>query len=227
MKHFYFFVFLMGFMTSSYAQFESSKKFKAIPPSNTSPKPEKKATLPPTTDFPVIIPPNVYKSPDIIKSPPNPVSSYQIGKPSEISMIPKNNGFINPGDEIRDRLNQKTDRQEGIEYRRNQSLGTYKTKSISAKVMYRDAQYVDGDLIRVYLNGRIIESQVYLDSSFKGFEIVLEKGFNKIDFEALNQGDSGPNTAEFKVYDDQEKLVSASEWNLGTGFKASIIIVKE
>lgn len=214
-------------MTSSYAQFESSKKFKAIPPSNTSPKPEKKLNPPPTTDFPVIIPPNVYKSPDIIKSPPNPVSSYQIGKPSEISMIPKNNGFINPGDEIRDRLNQKTDRQEGIEYRRNQSLGTYKTKSISAKVMYRDAQYVDGDLIRVYLNGKVIQTQVYLDNNFKGFEIVLEKGFNKIDFEALNQGDSGPNTAEFQVYDDQERLVSASEWNLGTGFKASIIIVKE
>jgi hypothetical protein len=227
MKHFYFFIFLMGVMTSSYAQFESNKKFKAIPPSNTSPKPEKKLTPPPTTDFPVIIPPNVYKSPDIIKSPPNPVSSYQIGKPSEISMIPKNNGFINPGDEIRDRLNKKTDRQEGIEYRRNQSLGTYKTKSISAKVMYRDAQYVDGDLIRVYLNGKVIQSQVYLDSNFKGFEIVLESGFNKIDFEALNQGESGPNTAEFKVYDDQEKLVSASEWNLGTGFKASIIIVKE
>jgi hypothetical protein len=227
MKHFYFFIFLIGFMTNSYAQFESNKKFKAIPPSNTSPKPEKKLTPPPTTEFPVIIPPNVYKSPDIIKSPPNPVSSYQIGKPSEISMIPQNNGFINPGDEIRDRLNKKTDRQEGIEYRRNQSLGTYKTKSISAKVMYRDAQYVDGDLIRVYLNGKVIQSQVYLDSNFKGFEIVLESGFNKIDFEALNQGESGPNTAEFKVYDDQEKLVSASEWNLGTGFKASIIIVKE
>ncbi|MNG26625.1 hypothetical protein D3C84_1116380 [compost metagenome] len=93
--------------------------------------------------------------------------------------------------------------------------------------MYRDAQYVDGDLIRVYLNGEIIQTQVYLDSNFKGFEIALKKGFNKIDFEALNQGDSGPNTAEFRVYDDKKKLVSASEWNLGTGFKASIIIVKE
>jgi hypothetical protein len=44
---------------------------------------------------------------------------------------------------------------------------------------------------------------VNLNSNFKGFEIVLEKGFNKIDFVALNQGSSGPNTAEFKVYDDK------------------------
>lgn len=227
MKHFYFFIILVGFVINGYSQAEFSTKFKAIPPSNTNPKPEKKVVAPPKADFPVIIPPNVYKSPDIIKSAPNPVSSYQIGKTNEMSMIPKNNGFINPGDEVRDRLNKKTDRQEGIEYRRNQSLGTFKTISISAKVMYRDAQFVDGDLIRVYLNGRVIESQVYLESNFKGFEIVLEKGFNKIDFEALNQGDSGPNTAEFRVYDDKEKLVSASEWNLGTGFKATIIIVKE
>ena len=103
MRHFYFFIFLMGFMTNSYAQFESGKKFKAIPPSNVSPKPEKKTTPPPTTDFPVIIPPNVYKSPNIIQSPPNPVEDYKVKTKSEISMIPKND-FINPGDEIKDRL---------------------------------------------------------------------------------------------------------------------------
>jgi hypothetical protein len=227
MKQIYFFIILIAFVTNGYSQAEFSTKFKAIPPSNKNPKPEKKVVPPPTTDFPVIIPPNVYKNPNVIKSPPNPVSDYKIGNKSEISMIPKNNGFINPGDEIRDKLNQKTDRQEGIAYRRNQSLGTFKTISVSAKVMYRDAQFVDGDLIRVYLNGNVIVSQVYLESNFKGFEITLEKGFNKIDFEALNQGDSGPNTAQFQVYDDKEKLVSASEWNLGTGFKATIIIVKE
>ena len=86
---------------------------------------------------------------------------------------------------------------------------------------------MDGDLVRIYLNGEVIKTQVYLDSNFQGFEITLKKGFNKIDFEALNQGDSGPNTAEFRVYDDQKKLISGSEWNLGTGFKATIIIVKE
>jgi hypothetical protein len=68
---------------------------------------------------------------------------------------------------------------------------------------------------------------VNLDSDYKGFDIVLEKGFNKIDFEALNQGTSGPNTAQFQVFDDKGALISSSQWNLGTGFKATIILVKE
>ena len=222
MKQLYLFIFLIGFATCTYAQFESNTKFKAIPPTTIPPK-AKKPTPPPPIDSSVIIPPNVYKNPN----PTNPITDYKLEIKSEMSMIPKDNGFINPGDEIRDKLNKKTDRQEGIAYRRNQSLGTYKTKAISANVMYRDAQFVDGDLIRVYLNGKVIQDQVYLSSNFKGFEIVLQKGFNKIDFEALNQGDSGPNTAEFKVYDDKGNLVSGSEWNLGTGFKATIILVKE
>lgn len=226
MKQIYLFIFLIGFVTCSQAQVEFSNKFKGIPPANTKPKPEKKDIPPTDPNVPVIIPPNIYKSPNIIQSPPNPVDDYKVKTKTEMSMLPKDE-FINPGDEVRDRLNKKTDRQEGLVYRRNQDLGTFKSKSDAATVMYRDAQYVDGDLIRVWLNGVIIQSQVYLDSNFKGFEVALKKGFNKIEFEALNQGDSGPNTAEFKVYDDKKNLISASEWNLGTGFKASIIIVKE
>lgn len=227
MKQIFLVIFLMGFITCSQAQVEFSNKFKGIPPANTKPKAEKKDIPPVDPNVPVIIPPNVYKSPNIIQSPPNPVDDYKVKTKTEMSMIQKESEFINPGDEVRDRLNKKTDRQEGLVYRRNQNLGTYKSTSDAATVMYRDAQYVDGDLIRVWLNGVIIQSQVYLESNFKGFEVTLKKGFNKIDFEALNQGDSGPNTAEFKVYDDKKQLISASEWNLGTGFKASIIIVKE
>lgn len=222
MKQF-FLIFFIGFVTCTYAQVEFNNKFKGIPPVNI--KPKEKKNIPPPVDTSTIIPPNIYKNPNA-QSPPNPVTDYRPKIKSEISMVPTNE-FINPGDEVRDRLNKKTDRQQGIAYRRNQNLGTYNTTAESAKVMYRDAQYVDGDLIRVYLNGEVIQTQVYLDSNFKGFEIALKKGFNKIDFEALNQGDSGPNTAEFRVYDDQKKLISGSEWNLGTGFKASIIIIKE
>jgi hypothetical protein len=137
------------------------------------------------------------------------------------------NEFINPGDVYRDKLNKKVDNEEGTVYRRNQNLGDFKTTSVTAKVLYRDAAYVDGDQIRVYLNDKVIQYQVNLDSDYKGFDIVLEKGFNKIDFEALNQGTSGPNTAQFQVFDDKGALISSSQWNLGTGFKATIILVKE
>lgn len=213
----------MSFASCAYAQIEFNKSFKGIPPLDVKPKVKK--NIPPPVDTSTIIPPNVYKNPNA-QSAPNPVTDYRPKIKSEISMMPSNE-FINPGDEVRDRLNKKTDRQEGVAYRRNQNLGTFKTTSVSAQVMYRDAQFVDGDLIRVWLNGEVIQESVYLHSAFKGFEITLKKGFNKIDFEALNQGDSGPNTAEFRVYDDKKQLVSASEWNLGTGFKATIIIVKQ
>ena len=163
---------------------------------------------------------------DILTSKPNPSSSYQLGKTNTFSMIPKRD-FINPGEEVKERLNKKQDDPYAVFYRKNQNLGDFKTKSITAKILYRDAEFVDGDIIRVYLNDRVIQTGVVLESEFKGFEIVLEKGFNKIDFEALNQGNSGPNTAEFQVYDDKGSLISASQWNLGTGFKATIILTKE
>jgi hypothetical protein len=72
-----------------------------------------------------------------------------------------------------------------------------------------------------------VQARVYLTGGFSGFKLDLKKGFNKIDFLALNQGESGPNTAEFRVVDDLGNLVSANRWNLATGVKATIIIVKE
>ena len=65
-----------------------------------------------------------------------------------------------------------------------------------------------------------------LSNGFKGFNIPLQPGANKVEFLALNQGESGPNTAEFVVYDDQENLVSSKRWNLLTGVKATIIVHK-
>ncbi|WP_413998918.1 hypothetical protein ACMDB5_14190 [Flavobacterium sp. W1B] len=215
MKRILFYVLILGLSVKGYSQNEFNSKFKAIPPIDT--KFKSKKVKPPVAEPPKVVAPDVPKK-------PNP--SALIEKPVTISMIPKNE-FINPGDAIRDKLNKKEEPSEGIVYRRNQNLGDFKTTAVTAKVMYRDAAYVDGDQIRVYLNDKVIQYQVNLDSNFQGFEIKLEKGFNKIDFEALNQGSSGPNTAEFKVYDDKGVLISASQWNLGTGFKATLILTKE
>ena len=64
-------------------------------------------------------------------------------------------------------------------------------------------------------------------SGFKGINIDLEKGFNRLDFEALNQGSSGPNTAQVNVYDDKGALIHSNQWLLSTGSKASLIVVKQ
>ncbi|WP_340198618.1 hypothetical protein [Ascidiimonas sp. W6] len=112
-------------------------------------------------------------------------------------------------------------------YASPQYLGDFKTKSNYVKIICRDHEFVDGDKVMVYHNDQIVQYEITLNYDYTGFDIILEEGFNKIDFEALNQGSSGPNTAEFKVYDDTGKLISANQWNLTTGVKATLIVVKE
>lgn len=215
MKRILFLIIAIVVSLNGYAQDEFSTKSKVFAPIIKSPKPKK--AIPPDMKIPPITTPNVFKNPSLLDPKPT---------PGTISMTPKNN-YINPGDAYRDKLNKKEENNEGIFYRKNQNLGNFKTSSLTANVKYRDAAYVDGDQIRVYLNDKVVQYQVDLDGSFKGFEIVLEKGFNKIDFEAINEGTSSPNTAEFQVFDDKGALISANQWNLGTGFKATIIITKE
>jgi hypothetical protein len=114
-----------------------------------------------------------------------------------------------------------------IAYRRNQYLGGFRTKSFTSTIRYRDAAFVDGDKIKVYLNDKVIEPEVGLDGEFKGFKITLAEGMNKIDFEALNEGFASPNTAQFEVYDDKGAVIYSSQWNVGTGYKATILLLKE
>ncbi|MFT4673238.1 MAG: hypothetical protein ACJAYD_001017 [Patiriisocius sp.] len=109
-------------------------------------------------------------------------------------------------------------------YDRNQVLGEIKTKSGFVNVVYRDHQSVDGDRIRVYVNDDIVQSDISLDASFRGFDLTLTPGENIIEFQALNQGESGPNTAELHVYDENGTLISKNEWNLLTGRKATIVV---
>jgi hypothetical protein len=227
MKQILFFIFIIGFASKSFGQSEFNNKFKAIPPINIKEKP-KKETLPapPPLDIPKIVTPNVFKDTNILNTKTKADNSFQMGVSSGFSMTPTNK-FVNPGDLVANRLNKKADNEDQIVYRRNQNLGDFKTKSLTARVSYRDYGEVDGDEIRVLLNDKAIATGIMLDSNFQGFEISLLDGINKIDFEALNQGRLGPNTAEFQVYDDKGTLISASQWNLGTGFKATIIITKE
>ena len=113
------------------------------------------------------------------------------------------------------------------DYRKNLHLGSFNTTAGKVDVVYRDHQYPDGDRIRVLVNDDIIRANVLLHTGYSGFNLGLEPGINKIDFVALNQGESGPNTAYIAVYDENGTLISANEWNLATGYKATIIVVKD
>nr|WP_298996954.1 hypothetical protein [uncultured Allomuricauda sp.] len=109
----------------------------------------------------------------------------------------------------------------------DQYLGDIKTNAKFVGIVCRDHEYVDGDRVKIYLNGEVVEANILLSGSFKGVNIDLVKGFNRIDFEALNQGSSGPNTAQVVVADEKGVVIHNNKWNLSTGSKASLIIVKE
>ncbi|PRX56512.1 hypothetical protein CLV81_0509 [Flagellimonas meridianipacifica] len=109
----------------------------------------------------------------------------------------------------------------------DQYLGDIKTSAKFVGIVCRDHEYVDGDRVKIYLNGEVVEANILLSGTFKGVNIDLVKGFNRIDFEALNQGSSGPNTAQVVVADEKGVVIHNNRWNLSTGSKASLIVVKE
>lgn len=198
MKKIVFFVFVVCMSLTGYAQKEFDAKFKPIP----AKKSKTKEVIPPKVVSPKITPPAVVKKPDSLQ--------------------------VNPDALFKDsNLYKKEDNSEGVFYRRNQYLGSFKIKTFTSTIRYRDAAFVDGDKIKVYLNGKVIEPEVVMDGDFKGFKIKLENGINRIDFEALNEGFASPNTAELQVFDELGVVVSSSQWNVGTGYKATIILVKE
>lgn len=109
----------------------------------------------------------------------------------------------------------------------DQFLGEHRTNTKFVNIVCRDHEYPDGDRVRIYLNEDIIYPEILLTSQYRRLQIDLKEGINKIDILALNQGESGPNTAEFIVYDDKGTTVSSKEWNLLTGVKATIIFINE
>ncbi len=141
-------------------------------------------------------------------------------------MNQNNEYFLNPGDAYVKSLNKEKEKNPNS-YMGDAYLGDVATVSEAANIVCRDFEYVDGDRVRILVNDEVVVQNLTLDSSFRGINLKLGEGFNKIDFIALNQGDSGPNTAELRIYDDNKKLISSNQWNLATGSKATLIIVKK
>jgi hypothetical protein len=109
----------------------------------------------------------------------------------------------------------------------NMSLGTISTTSKVVRVICRDHGAVDGDIIKIYINEQPLPNNVVLRGGYYMVYLNLEKGYNRIDFQALNQGLYGPNTAELKLYDEQDNLIASKEWNLPTGATATIGVIQK
>ena len=224
MKHFLFLFLFLVLAFKANAQAEFGPKFKPIPPAKFPAAPKKKVI--PPAELPKIEQPNVFNSPEN----PNKASTT-ITKSNDVDMFPKEK-FINVGEEYLKKMQKDVDKTLNENnmplLRRNFDFGQINTKSKYVIVRVRDFIYVDGDLLRIYQNATILKEQVFLGDSFTDIKILLGEGFNKLDFEALNTGTSGGNTAEIIIIDDQKKVLSKNYWdNLATGFKGTILLVKE
>jgi hypothetical protein len=216
-------LFYLVFVCSSisiHAQFDKNKTFKPL-------KIENKTAL--ETDTPSAFPAMQFeesidiKKPDFLKK-----ASLFDKKTTEKSVLEVSNDFQNPGDEIRDKLNhKKSDKVIDDSFKSNQFLGKFDSNAKYIKIVCRDHEYPDGDRVRILINDRVVVPEILLEAASKEYYLDLGVGFNKIEFEALNQGTSGPNTAAFRVYDDKGNMITSNEWNLTTGVKAIVVIVKE
>ncbi len=232
-------VVLIGFSVQAQAEF--GKKFKPIPPSNMGVKDNKPKESSPSTvtiapEAPTIKAPNILKdNPSIIKSEALPSFNLQVGKDDKILMneekLPNPGGQYIP--QMEKDLNKKLYAEglkegRGVLVKRNIDFGEIKTKSKFFIIKLSDFGAIDGDMVKVSNNNFVLVPSVLLTASYREIKINLDKGFNKMEFEALNIGTLGGNTAEIRIYDDQGVLVTNDYWdNLAAGFKASILVIKE
>ena len=153
---------------------------------------------------------------------------FQIGvDKTDTSPMSTESQFADNTDQYEDRVKIKMGGESNEAYRGDMFLGEIRTDAEYVNSFAADFGLQDGDRIRIWLNGKIVISNFVLANNPSAIQIRLSPGFNKIDFEALNQGTTGPNTADIRIYDDNRKLLTSNQWNLATGFKATVIIVKE
>jgi len=146
----------------------------------------------------------------------------------QINMLPTKE-LIDPGRDTKINprlgLEGKTSK-ESKRYFGDQYLGDIKSSSKFIGITCRDHENVDNDRVKIYLNGKVVEKNILLAGYFKGVNADLVDGFNRIEFEALNEGEFSPNTAQINIYDDLGKLIYSNQWVLSTGSKATVIIIK-
>ena len=171
---------------------------------------------------------NQFLQRDFLKRDPIDITDPNLDKNSNINMEDQEN-FLDPGDYYLSNLKGKSLEQnkDPNKFKSNQYMGDYRIKGAKARIIFRDHEYPDGDRVRILHNDQVIQPNVLLVESFRGLNVPLVEGFNKIDFVALNQGESGPNTAEVRVYDERGNMTASDQWNLATGVRATYILVKE
>ncbi|WP_281846382.1 hypothetical protein [Olleya namhaensis] len=227
MKFYISFFILFTFSVATYGQIDSEEIGFAIPAvESEDPK-----------DDPELI---IEPAPEAEEAKPNADSNTEVNVPKKVvaaekpkkafSIYEDDNNFRNPAELYTKQLDKQIEsvreREQLLPADTNQFLGEFRTTAKKLNIQYRDFGAADGDLIRVIINGDVVVLQEVLTHGFKGFNIDFNEGVFKIEFQALNQGLSGPNTAELRIFDEANNVIVSNQWNLRTGRKAIIILAK-
>ncbi|MFS4494279.1 hypothetical protein [Maribacter sp. 2308TA10-17] len=165
--------------------------------------------------------------PDIIKEQPKINFKDSLGRKPVKMLDDRNLVQAGAGLKIDPKVGPRTAKEGSKDHFPDQNLGEIKSNGKFVGVVARDHEFVDGDRVKIYLNETVVDANMLLTGVFKGVNIDLNKGFNRITFEALNEGSSSPNTAQVDVYDDQGQLIYSNKWLLSGGSKASLVITKD
>lgn len=144
----------------------------------------------------------------------------------ERKKITKHDGIITPEELHRHKVEKQRNEIHKKYTKIDKNLGGFSTTSKSVTIVCRDFQYPDGDSVTIYLNDVPVIIDIELTGAYQQFTLPLSEGLNVISFKALNQGSSGPNTAGFIIFDDKAQVISANEWLLATGAKATLSIAR-
>src|SRR5690606_37813006 len=203
-------VFAMFCFVSVSAQPEFGTKSIAVPKPAT--------TLPPPST------PSSSSSLFNVSAEPKPSRSLDV---SPISIFGKPSDFKNPNAEVQEKMNKANYTIYDGNPKRHQFLGEIRTKSKIGRIAYRDHDQIDGDVIRIYVNGELTANGIGLTRELRGFDITFVEGTNKIEFESISEGFAPPNTAELVVYDENGQVLFQNGWAIANGYKASVDIIRE
>jgi len=144
-------------------------------------------------------------------------------KKTGVYMVQKSN-LVKPTWKIKQKFGE--DQKDLAQFSKDYNLGSLSTTSKIIVIKCRDHEYVDGDRIKLMMNNAVIHPNIVLKGEFFVIDVDLVEGYNTINFVALNEGASSPNTAQLKVYDEEGNLLASNKWLIRTGYKASLTIYK-
>lgn len=205
---------------------QEGKPIKSIAiPRNDSPKPDDKpeaSTSAPQYSISKPFEPKMFKVPNKV---------YEMPKLEKQSSVNQPKSDLNVGKQFAQKMNNAiASKQEGGPdpkiFRRHQDFGHFKTESATLVISYRDFGEIDGDNVRIWIDGKVVTDLIQLEGESKKIYIGLVMGINYVEIEALNEGYYFPNTGEFAFFEEDGKLITSDQWNISTGFKAKFSIIR-